>query len=398
VIGQKYDFSNWLAEAFVDLLLRDASLTIDEGHRLGMQVVIAVSDGRIRMKQTVRSEAHDVALQIIREYLLPSFALGSAVTLNSPDVSRSPTPEAIPAQKKTLNLTEPEETVTITDDTKAMLVSWGKDAMTPSHTAASQSWYMRYLKQHPSHLLAVIDALLTESMEGSNHYCLDYSTWSQIPCGSCPIDALPTKPIFQAILDLKLISRHEMSRVCKDFVLRRISEWRYLLETPLDAPMLIRHWFMEESLTSTRSMEDAGLPVEFRQMSQATRLLRALIDKDIITQDTLNKEVFILFWKKMLELCDKLQAFDSQKCGNIIARVLMLVGMSVVTNTACLEIDAFYRRVTAIYTACGITTDIYGGQICHSFFVSPELILGRVRKQPDSSTQYVVNGRRWPQD
>ncbi|KAI0673785.1 hypothetical protein C8Q78DRAFT_1018944 [Trametes maxima] len=50
LLARTYNFPAWLEQAYLSLCMREASLTLDEGTRLGMEDVILISDLRQRVR------------------------------------------------------------------------------------------------------------------------------------------------------------------------------------------------------------------------------------------------------------------------------------------------------------------------------------------------------------
>ena len=59
VLARRYDVPGWREDAYYQLCVRDEALTLEEGHRLGMEDVILLAE----LRQRIRPPAYGYAMQ-----------------------------------------------------------------------------------------------------------------------------------------------------------------------------------------------------------------------------------------------------------------------------------------------------------------------------------------------
>jgi hypothetical protein len=338
VLAREYKLNDWLPSAIRELVTRTEGLTLAEGHRLGMGVVIAIGEARINAR--VAQSSHNVDNLI--DVLCHTLATGQPPTTDLVAIeddleteaginSAQPAPPKVSASVADV----------ISDQDQRRLNDWAINAV--EHTAAGQKRLVKYVEEHPSHVIAVVSAVLRslwEQMEtrlkSLDDQCqrLDSELYSSsIPSTLALLKTCTSATIFDAHV--------------KDFCLQRINSWDtigsvadlqpHIFANFANFAKLVNHWRLD--------FDQLGFPDEFINMIITGRAVRYLLENGVVNQSVISKIVFASFWDKLLQLLRNLWEKQALDVANAIRVTLFLITRCASTNQACKEIEEFYEEV-----------------------------------------------------
>jgi hypothetical protein len=67
VLGQTYGFSDWVPDAFADLLEREEDLTLEEAEVMPLRDVVAIAKGRRKAMQTKKIKSRQEIEEIVKD-------------------------------------------------------------------------------------------------------------------------------------------------------------------------------------------------------------------------------------------------------------------------------------------------------------------------------------------
>jgi hypothetical protein len=363
VLAREYSLNDWMPSAVGELVTRKAGLTLDEGHRLGMEVVIAVAEARIDASKLARSpqKVDDVAK-----------ALSHALSTRGPYLVNEDalTDPAEAASKPFIQLSPNEDGSlidnTVSDDDQRRLNEWAINAL--EHMAAGQQRILMHVQEYHSHVTAAVIAVLN-SLWHEHDKC-----W-KAPNRNTRLDITPhrsTTPSTFALLRT-CSSVIDLDALIKDFCLERINGWVTVggmaTMPPRPFASALSQFdsgctYSDANIISRASIDKLSLANDFIDMITTARAVRYVLDNAVVNHSGISKLVFANFWDKLLQLLHGMWAKQALEVANAIRVTLILMGRCASTNRACKEIEYFYEEVNK--RAEGNSPAVQCLKVCHS--------------------------------
>jgi hypothetical protein len=352
-----------------ELVTRKAGLTLDEGHRLGMEVVIAVAEARIDASRLSGSseKVDDVAsaLSCALSAEGPSSADEGDVLKDPAEGTSGPFIQPSPSDEGSLQVVED----TVSEDDQHRLNAWAVNAL--EHMAAGQHHILTHLQEHPLHVTAAAIAVLKSVWHEHDQ------RW-KMPIGPHGrLDSAPhhsSTPSTFALLR-KCSPAMDIHMLIKEFCHERINGWETVggLVTMPPGPFataLGRAWSYtsySDAIIFHIPTEPLGLACDFVAMITTARAVRYLLDNALVKHSGISKLIFVNFWTKLLQLLQGMWDQQSLEVANKIRVTLILMGRCASTNHACKEIEYFFEEVEK--RAQGNSPAVECLKVCH--FVHP---------------------------
>jgi hypothetical protein len=336
VLGKQYGFEEWLAPAYTDLVTREKRLTKEEASRLGLDVVLAVHEGRERARPIARSVDPSPAIDdLIHELFLAQLEETDDSSPKNDDRSCNQT-------------STPSAAVTgaLAAEDQQKLARWAGQSLVQASATTGRTQILSHLQDHPSHtsaaVVSVLDAFWTShcTFWKQRFQCGPYPAYITYNTGYLDNHHEEVNKMFNALKRCTLAS--QFSEILKTFCLNKLDSWTQLFDAPFDLD--------EESVITaynTQSYVDHG-PQAFIDMATAVHCTRYLLDQDLIDSAMLSKSVFASFWSKLILLCNQMWTTKIPYIGNRLKHVIGIMNGCVFTNAACKEIEAFYDHVETL--------------------------------------------------
>jgi hypothetical protein len=288
VLGQQYEFIEWLAPAFADLLAREEDLTLEEAERLGMQTMVTIAKGRLRARQI----QHVRPMETIHALVTELFS--TELTQESETLQPALTGDLSPEEEHQVSSSDPVEAhikleVDDAASTRSLMKVWMDQCSKDEERSDAVSSITGYLAANPSHALHVVEGAL-------DHLWANFEAHWKANIEQKPEPKYKGSEL-RALTEIRCaMSATSFDTFLKSYCLKRIGNWNELLHESVIAhdSLVLATWTKDQSLDRfSRS---------FLDMITATRLTRHIIDSNLVDESVLSKSTLDEFWTKMEHL------------------------------------------------------------------------------------------------
>jgi hypothetical protein len=315
VLGRLYDFSKWVPDAYVDLLEREESLTVEEARRMPIEDVVTIARGRCEAR-TAKTRPRAEIESVVKGLL----SVG--------DPPPSPHPLPVPEAPTPPSLAEDTGKEADVDWQSVHQVSrWVIQYENKQSGTAARACLVQWLHEDPIPRIGLfLDSALkrallswletsTPKLQGSRIKLWDWKIYAvqrdlhALPGSTCPM--LYNSPLAQEAGG------------------RLVDSWSTLLDLPLDETV--------ECITETKY---------WKGMSARTNFLAYCVGcRDDDGVFFMSAAVFAPFWTT-ITLCYTTAAENHKHItARLIHKLLCDVRQSVSKTAVCREMDAFYMTI-----------------------------------------------------
>jgi hypothetical protein len=342
VLAREYKLNDWLPSALRELVTRSEGLTLAEGHRLGMEVVIMVAEARNNAKGVLSSGRVDDVI----DALYYALAIGDHSAMGQGTIKDDLVTEADvlpprPAMPQVSSYVK--DAISYQDQRR--LNDWAINAL--EHKVAGQKRLAKHVEEHPSHVAAVVSAVLNslwevtkKRLQSNEMNCRgdSQSYSSSIPSTLALLRTCTSVTVFDAQV--------------RDFCLQKISRWETIggiIDVPLNAfasALCPLGSYYDKALGLFRlDFNYFGFSNDYIDMITTGRAVRYLQENEVVDQSLFSKAIFASLWDELLRLLRNLWEKQALDVANAIRVTLLLMGRCASTNHACKEIEEFYEEV-----------------------------------------------------
>jgi hypothetical protein len=317
VFGRMYNVQSWVLDALIGMLGRKENLSLEEGRRMQLEDVMAIGVGRreAQILSPTCTPDNKRLRQLVADLYPDEFGHLTYVPSDDDNVtpSTSSAEHQLPNTRPQSISAEREVEATPSQEQIEDIVRWIRLATEPAATehSVSRACILQYACKYPLHGPTILDQLMKKGIaqfkhsKGSNKYLTAIDQTFELVRLKCTWE----EGVY-----------YELARAA---ALRLLDHWDVLTGKPLtETPAAV-------------VVAENTLPVY-----EITRFIRHLVDKKIVPIT-----VFSVFWEKLRVLFERSFEKIPSQCPHVIRTVLKKTETQVLTNAACLEIDAFYQAV-----------------------------------------------------
>jgi hypothetical protein len=340
-VDTEYKLNDWLPYALRELVTRTEGLTLAEGHRLGMEVVIMVAEARNNAKGVTSSDRVDDIVDVLCHALSTGdqMAMDKSIVVDDLVTGGEDRPVLPSPPQGSCSVQD-----VVTEKVQRQLMAWASN--THAHEAAGQHRLLKHLQDHPSHIQAAVGAVLRSLW-------IKQESWWKKHIGNIRYYRNADPYSCTTTSTLALLQGHCatecFSRIIGDFCTQAINSWQPI--NMITCPGIFENAYVRcdyhDSLCVLHSPFDQyGLPADFVAMMTTAHAVRYLLDSALIDKTVFSKQVFSGFWDQLLQLL-RVQP-EALHIVQGIRVTLTLMGEAASSNQVCQEIEDFYEEVGMI--------------------------------------------------